>query len=270
MITQWRLARAVVARDARIALSYRTGFLLSTVGSLGSVVMVFFLSQTVGAGDGGTLDPYARDYFGFVVVGLAFTTLMALGLNRIGTEVRQGQLMGTLEMIVLSPIPLAAVLTYTSLWGYLLATINVVLYLAVGVVLGVDLSHADVPAAIIAVILAILAFDALGLLAAAVVIVIKQGNPVTWLVTTASMLLAGVFYPISVLPDPLQAIGKLLPLTHALEIIRRALLTGATVTDLLPSFIALVVLTAALIPVGVVGCAIAVRIARTDGSLSQY
>ncbi len=48
---------------------------------------------------------------------------------------------------------------------------------------------------------------------------------------TPMMLVCGVFYPVSSLPDWMQAIVQFLPLTHAVEIIR-PLLTNQAVTDL--------------------------------------
>jgi ABC-2 type transport system permease protein len=116
----------------------------------------------------------------------------------------------------------------------------------------------------------VLAFNAFGLFSAAVVIVIKQGNPVALLMSAASVLLAGVFYPVSVLPDWLRIAGQLLPLTQALEVVRRAALGGEGIDTLWPRLLALVVLTSVLMPVGLWCSGKAVEIARTDGSLSQY
>jgi lipooligosaccharide transport system permease protein len=53
------------------------------------------------------------------------------------------------------------------------------------------------------------------------------------LVITPMMLVSGVFFPVSQLPGPLQAVTQVLPLTHAVEL-ARPLMNGA-----LPSAIAL-------------------------------
>jgi lipooligosaccharide transport system permease protein len=53
------------------------------------------------------------------------------------------------------------------------------------------------------------------------------------LVITPMMLLCGVFFPVSQLPGPLQAVTQFLPLTHAVELVR-PLMSGAV-----PSHIAL-------------------------------
>jgi ABC-2 type transport system permease protein len=261
---------ATFLRDLWTATSYRVGFALSIGGSLISVFGVFFLSEAFGSGAGHSLDAYGGSYFGFAVVGVALTNLMALGLTGMSARIREGQMMGTLELMLLSPNRLGVLFFSSSLWAHTQAFVTLILYILVGVLLGMDLGEANVGMTLLSLGLAVLAFNALGLFSAAVVIVIKQGNPVALLISFASILLAGVFYPISVLPGWLQTLGQLLPLTHALELVRRAALGGEGIATLWGPFLVLAVLTTILMPLGLWTCQQAVRMAQTDGSLSQY
>lgn len=261
---------ATFLRDMWTATSYRVGFAMSLGGSLINVVGLFFLSRTFGGQIAGPLEPYGGSYFAFTVLGVAITTVMALGLAGIGSRVREGQMMGTLELMLLSPNRLGVLLLSSTLWSHAQAALSIGVYLLVGAMLGMDLSRANVPMALSALMLSIIAFNALGLVAASVVIVIKQGNPVSLLVGLASALLGGVVYPISVLPDWLQSVAQLLPLTHALELIRRSVLLGEGIGTLWQPFIALSALTLILLPLGLWMCHRAVQFAQTDGSLSQY
>jgi ABC-2 type transport system permease protein len=265
-----RVVWAAFVRDRQTALSYRTGFLLSLVASVVNILGVFFLSRAFGAAGAGLISEYGGDYFAFAIVGIAFTNFMALGLGGIGTRVREGQMMGTLELMLLSPNRLGVLLLSSSLWSHAVSLGTLLLYLLTGALLGVQLGQANVPMAVLSLTLAIISFNALGLLAASFVIVLKQGNPVTWLIGTASVLLSGVFYPTSVLPGWLRDIGQLLPLTQALELMRRSILNGEGLTTLWEPFLALLVLTVVLLPAGLFACHLAVRVAQTDGSLSQY
>lgn len=261
---------ATFLRDMWTATSYRVGFIMSLGGSLINVVGLFFLSRTFGQEIAAPLGPYGGSYFAFTVLGVAVTTVMALGLAGIGSRVREGQMMGTLELMLLSPNRLGMLLLSSALWSHAQAGLSITVYLAVGAMLGIDLGQANVPMAFLSLALSILSFNALGLMAASVVIVIKQGNPVSLLVGLASALLGGVVYPISVLPAWLQAVAQVLPLTHALELIRRSVLVGEGLAELWRPFLALSVLTVILLPVGLWLCHRAVQFAQTDGSLSQY
>jgi ABC-2 type transport system permease protein len=264
------LLREFFLRDMRIALSYKAGFALGTMASIGSIAGLFFLGQAFGDAGASWLEPYGGSYFSFVIVGVALTNFMALGLGGLASKIREGQMMGTLELMLISPNRLAALLLSSTLWSHAYGSVSIALYFVVGAALGMDLSDANVPVALVSLLIATVSFNALGLLAASVVIVIKQGDPVNWLVGVASVLLAGVFYPRDVLPGWLQTAGNVLPLTHALELIRRSLLEGAGLDVLWPSFLALVTLTALYLPLGLFACHLAVRVAQTDGSLSQY
>lgn len=264
------IPRAFFVRDFRLAISYRAGFFFEIAGAVVNVFVFFFISEFFGTALRGELAAYGGDYFLFVIIGTAFTTYLRVGLSGISTKVRDGQLMGTLELLLISPTRLPITLLSSTLWGHAMATFGVATYVVLAMLLGPSLESPNLWIALLALAVAIVGFNAMGLLAAASVIVLKQGSPVNWLVTTGSVLLAGVFYPSAILPGPLQAIGQALPLTHALEIVRRALLAGDGFADVLPSFVALVGLTAVYLPLGILACHWAVRIAQTDGSLSEY
>jgi ABC-2 type transport system permease protein len=60
---------------------------------------------------------------------------------------------------------------------------------------------------------------------------------------------SGVYYPLSVLPLPMQIAGAASPLTYALEGIRRSLLAGASIRDELPAIGILLAMGAVMIPI---------------------
>jgi len=263
-------AKATFVRDMWTATSYRAGFLLTFGGSILNILSVFFLANAFGHNVALPPERYGGSYFGFAVVGVAFSSFMAVGLTGIGSRIREGQTMGTLELMLLSPNRLGVLLFSSSLWGHAQALVTLLVYLLAGVALGMDLGRANVPMAVLSVALAVVAFNALGLISASFVIVIKQGNPVSLVVGLASALLGGVLYPTSVLPDWLRVIGQFLPLTHALELIRGSILAGQGLAELWQPLLSLAALTAVLLPVGLWACSRAVHIAQTDGSLAQY
>jgi len=265
-----RVVGASFTRDRQTALSYRAAFALSLVASVVNILGAFFLSRAFGGAGSSLIAAYGGSYFGFVIIGIAFANFMALGLGGISTRVREGQMMGTLELMLLSPNRLGVLLLSSSLWSHAVSFATLLVYLATGALLGMDLRQANLPMAALSLALAVVSFNGLGLLAAAFVIVLKQGNPVTWLIGTASVLLSGVFYPVNVLPDWLRALAQLLPLTQALELLRRSILNGEGLATLWGPFLALLLLTVVLVPVGLYACHVAVRIAQTDGSLTHY
>ena len=74
-------------------------------------------------------------------------------------------------------------------------------------------------------------FAAPGLVVTAYARTYEYFNFYMTLVMTPMFILCGVFYPVSSLPGPVQSAVQLLPLTHAVEIIR-PIVVGQPVTDL--------------------------------------
>ena len=83
------------------------------------------------------------------------------------------------------------------------------------------------------------------------------------------LLVSGVYYPLSVLPAPMQLAGQASPLTYALAGIRASLLDGATVRDQLPTVLILLAMGAVLIPASVATFSWAERRAKRLGLLKR-
>ena len=164
------VARAFFKRDLSIALSYRLHFLMQLVGIFFSVSTFYFLSLLFGNALTPQLVQYGGDYFSFVLIGLAFSGYMGLSLSSFAESIREGQVMGTLEIMLLSPTRLSAILISSSLWSYMLTTVRVVVYFIFGIaVFGFSLSQANFITTLVVLVLSITSFSGIGILSAAVV-----------------------------------------------------------------------------------------------------
>ncbi len=119
-------------------------------------------------------------------------------------------------------------------------------------------------------VLSIASFSGIGILSAAVVLVIKKGDPITWLFGGVSSLLAGVFYPISVLPAWLEPVSHILPLTYALDAMRLAMLKGYSLYEVRFDVLVLLGFALVLTPAAFLAFKSALKRAKTEGSLTQY
>jgi ABC transporter DrrB family efflux protein len=69
-----------------------------------------------------------------------------------------------------------------------------------------------------------------------------QALQLAWLIMLPSVLLSGFMFPRDSMPVVMKVIGNLVPATHFMEIIRGIVLRGATLADLLPEVVTLVVM----------------------------
>jgi ABC-2 type transport system permease protein len=265
------VAGSFLRRDLSVALSYRLSFLLQFGGIFFNVAIFFFLSRLFGDNLVTQLNEYGGDYFSFVLIGIAFSGYMSLAISNFAGSIREGQMTGTLEIMLLSPTRLSVILLSSSLWPYLLTTLNVIIYFLVGIfVFGVNLSQANYVTTIVVLLLSIASFSGIGVLSAAFILWTKRGDPITWIFGSLSSLVAGVYYPVAVLPDWLEPISKCVPMTYALDAMRLGMLKGYSLFEVRYSILALLGFTLVLTPLAFLAFRMALKRAKIEGSLTHF
>jgi ABC-2 type transport system permease protein len=166
---------------------------------------------------------------------------------------------------------LPVILAGSNLYPFVLLSLRTAIYLGWGAALfGFPLRAANWPGAFLVLGASILAFAGLGILSASYLLVFKRGNPMNWALVGISSVVAGMMYPVSVLPAWLQAVARLVPVTYALEGMRAALLGHATVRQLWPSLSALLIFAALLLPISFAAFSWALRRTRITGTLTHF
>ncbi len=265
-----RLLWTFVRRDAQIAASYRIAFLAPLASVFFAVPILYFLAKVFEGTQAEALSHYRSGFFAFILLGMAFQDYVTLSMSNFLAGVREHQLMGTMEIVMLSPTPVSLILLFSSVWGYLFTSTRFALYVLLGFAFGLDLSNANLLSFGVLTLVSIISFAALGILGAAATLVIKQGASITGLLTAATLALGGVAYPIAVLPAWLQKIALLLPFTHALEGVRKALMAGATLPQLATELTVLAVFGGLLFPASLWAFQRALQHAKANGTLGQY
>lgn len=219
---------AFIRREFLFQWSYKFAFVYRFGSLFGTLLVLFFVGRLFTDRQPQALASYDTDYFTFALIGMAFLDFMNVSMRTFAQQIRMAQFMGTLEAMMATPISAMEILVFSSAYAYLWAILRTAVFLAVGVfVLSADLNDVNFLSAAIFVLLMIVAFAGIGLTAAALTLYLKQSDPVTGLISGISFLFGGIVYPVQVLPDWARAISWCLPMTHAVEGIRRAFLLGA-------------------------------------------
>jgi ABC-2 type transport system permease protein len=260
-------AWACLCKDVRIEASYRLAFAIDALDGVLMLVAYGFLAGVFGDQ---RLDGYAP--LGFMLVGVATNGAMMTALVTFAHAVRGVQSAGAMKAALATPTPFVALVSYSSIYPFLRAGLDLVVWLLVAAALGAAmgaLSVSGVVAVGVVFVAAALAMAGFGFLAAAFAVVFKRGDPVLWLFGAASLVLSGVLYPTSVLPPALAALSMWLPATHALEAMRAILLGGAGLSDVTGSLLALCAFGVVGVPLGVGALVQSVRYARQEGTLGH-
>lgn len=103
MISEAPKLAAFVRRDFRITLSYRIGALTGLFGIIAQVVALSFLGKLVDASRMPVFDGTRASYVEFVVIGLCLNMTLLLLLHELSRALRNEQLTGTLESLLVTP-----------------------------------------------------------------------------------------------------------------------------------------------------------------------
>lgn len=262
---------AFVRKDFQTDISYRLAFAGQLVFVVFLVAAFYFLGRMFEGLAIPSLEPYGGDYFPFVLVGVAFSSYLGVAVRSFSDTIRSAQVVGTLEALLVTPTPVGQIVVMSSVYAFAATSLRVVFTLAVGWLLfGVDFGSANWPGAILVLMLTVFSFSFLGIFSASIVLAFKRADPSSWLVQGLSYLLGGVYYPVSVLPDWGQWLANVLPITHALEAMRKLLLLGTPLDEVAGSLLGLVVFSAVAGPLSIASFLLALRRVKREGSLSHF
>lgn len=114
----------------------------------------------------------------------------------------------------------------------LIALIQAVIIVAVGVlVFGVKITG-PFPLSVVFVALGAVAFLALGYVVASFASTEDSANGMTSVIQFPMMFLSGTFFPIDQMPEPLQAVARVIPLTYLSDALRQVMVGGAAFAPL--------------------------------------
>ena len=97
----------------------------------------------------------------------------------------------------------------------------------------------------------------------------ERGAQMTHVIQALSLLISGVYFPVSVLPEWMQPLARLSPATYVLEGMQGALLDGAGTGALLGHLGRLVLIGVMAIPVGLAIFRQAEKYAKRTGKLER-
>ncbi len=136
-----------------------------------------------------------RDPLAAWLTGLAVLNYFMTGFSSLANAIRQEQVQGTLESVLLTPINLPTVIVASSAWDFVQATLFSFLYLFFGWFFFSVHYAGSFLLALVFLILTTLVLACLGILSASFAMVFKRGDPFGVFLGTGSALFSGVFFP---------------------------------------------------------------------------
>lgn len=258
---------ALLKRDLLLTLSYRTKFVTTFASAIFSLTIFHFISRLVRISTFPTHDAY----FAYVVIGLITLQILNSTLAAPPGSFRQELVAGTFERLLVSPFGAVRCMLGMLLFPFLLTlAIGLAMLAFAGLVFGVPVEWYLVPLVVPTAGLAALSFAPFGILFVGTVLLVKQAAAGSTFVVAGISLLAGLYFPVALLPGWVRWISSVLPFTPAVDVLRH-LMTGApSQGSTVLMLVKLVAFGAVLLPLSVLALVGALRISRARGTLLEY
>lgn len=167
----------------------------------------------------------------YLVPSILAMALMQLGVFAAIPLVQQRE-KGILKRIGATPLPRWQLVVSNILLRLLVAVVDTVLILGVGVMVFNIQIVGSLAAGLGFVLLGAGAFLALGFMMASFLKTEEQANGVVQVVQMPMMFLSGIFFPFNFMPEFLRTISRLLPLTYLGDGLRQSMVNGTAVAPI--------------------------------------
>ena len=269
-----RRIKAFIIRDFQLAISYRFEFFIKLLWILGITTTFYFISRLAASGFIVFKYPNWQDLLAAWLTGLAMLNYFLVGFSALANVIRQEQMQGTLESVLLTPINVPTVILSSSAWAYVEATFYSFLYLFFGWLFFNVQYKGNFLLAFVFLLLTTMSLACIGIISASFAMVFKRGDPFAVILGAGTALFSGVFFPKEMLNEELGAAGSWIsginPSTHGLEGIRNILIQGYSFSQVSSQLTVLLIFLAVLAPLSIWIFSMAIKKAKKDGSLIQY
>ena len=219
---------AFMRRDLLTMMSYRAAFVGDLLAIAVQAVMFGFVAKLVDPSALPSYNGVPTGYFEFVMVGVVISTVSGLLLQKVSTAIRQEQLMGTLEALLITPTSPTTVQAGSAAFDMIFIPIRMTaLLLVVALTLGLGFQAGGILPSIVLLVCFVPFVWGLGLVAAATIVTFRRGGGIVGFAMSALGLASGAFFPLTLLPAWIQTLAKANPVAIAMEGTRETLIGGA-------------------------------------------
>ena len=178
---------------------------------------------------------------------------------------------GTIEYTFMAPLSRPAHLLGMGAFAVLYGVIRTVaLFGLVAVMLGVHFTNPNFATATVVLAASSVSFVGIGMMTAVLPLVSpEKGTQLGFIAQGLLLVVSGVYYPVSVLPQWMQWLSVLSPATYTLEGARRAILDGAGVAAVWDDLWPLILIGVVAVPLGLYVFALGERYAKQHGRLKR-
>jgi ABC-2 type transport system permease protein len=228
----------------------------------------------IGAGSAAQKGGEAIDvsyYMTFLLIGALIWSYLSMIFDILSETVQWERWEGTIEYTFMSPTSRVTHLLGMGVYAIVYGILRTAIVFGVATLaFDLDLSNANYVAALVVLAVCSISLVGFGVVAAVMPLLSpEKGQQVTYIVSALLLLVSGVYYPVNVLPDWMQPLATVSPVTYGLAGSRAALQQGTGVVDLWGSIWPLLIMGVVFVPLGIFIFHLGESYAKRTGKLKR-
>src|SRR3954466_8554643 len=258
----------VVERNAYLVRRYGVWEVAFFVWTVANTLTIVFIAEGVEA-SGGKLDVGRQT--AILLIGAVLWSYLGLIFEILTETVAWERWEGTIEYTFMAPLSrpthLIGMGAFAVLYGVLR---TVLLFGAVAFFLDIHFVNPNFAGAALVLLVSSVSFIGIGMMTAVLPLISpEKGTQLGFIAQGLLLVVSGVYYPVTVLPDWMQWLSVISPATYTLEGCRNAILDGASVSQMWPDIWPLLVIGGIAVPLGLAVFRRGERYAKQHGRLKR-
>lgn len=269
LTNEFRATYAFMERNAFLVKRYMSWEIVWLVYSIANSLSVSFIGMGMEQISGQEID--GRNLVLFLVIGTLVWRYLSLIFYWITDVIAIERWEGTIEYTLMAPIRRVTHMAGQTFFAVIYSLVFSGIILVVTVILfEIDMSNANMFGGAVMLLAGSLSFIGVGIMGSVLPLLFpERGSQMTHVIIAILLLVSGVYYPVSVLPELFQKLAVLSPATYVLEGTRLALLEGMPTYGLWPYIWPTLIMGIIAIPVGLWVFGMAERYAKRAGKLHR-
>jgi ABC-2 type transport system permease protein len=258
----------MVERNAYLVKRYIWWDLAFFMWTVANTLTIVFIAEGVEA-TGGQLDVERQTTI--LLIGGVIWAYLGIIFEFLTETVAWERWEGTIEYTFMAPLSRPMYLLGTGVFAVIYGIVRaVLLFGVVALFFELEMPEANFVSALVLLGIASISFTGIGMMTAVLPLISpEKGAQLGFVAQGMLLVVSGVYYPTSVLPEWMQWVSVISPATYALDGIRDAILAGDGVTEMGDEIWPLLVIGAVAVPLGLLIFRVGERHAKQHGKLKR-
>ena len=195
--------------------------------------------------------PGEPNYFEFIAPGIMAMVVMFAVMTGLAASIAREKEDGTLDGILVAPISRLTIILGKAFSQITRGLLQAAIVLGLAMILFGVVVHGNLLLVAILLILGVFSFVGLGVLISAIATEQETAMTIMMTLQLPMLFLSGVFFPIQQMPAFMQGISKAIPLTYTITALRKVIVLGAGIPEVLTEIIILVGFGAVMLAIAI-------------------